>query len=237
MAEAVSDSAFSPNKQPLFRSEEINVNCPNCFILKEQLQLALQELESAKTIISLLTDDNNSTSAPSVTDSPMPGLISTANIHDHDDMNWIPARHKVNKKKISPYNTAWKAELSTISPNRFSPLDNLKVNQKNEVMTVNNSENIFTSSTMKNAICHQTGSYKIPTIINGIVKNSDIHNLTKIKSKPQRDKPVKSIKCDHKVHIIGDSHLKGPVTKIDRYLNTNTWGQYQANSALSRNGF
>jgi hypothetical protein len=29
-------------------------------------------------------------------------------------------------------------------------------------------------STMKNAICHQIGSNKIPTIINGIVKNSDI---------------------------------------------------------------
>jgi hypothetical protein len=43
MAEAVSDSAFSSDKQLLFRNEEININCPNCFMLKEQLQLALQE--------------------------------------------------------------------------------------------------------------------------------------------------------------------------------------------------
>lgn len=87
MAEAVRDSALSSDKQPLFRSEEINVNCPNCFILKEELQLTLQEFESAKTIISLLRDDNNSTSAPSMSDSPVPVVISTVKIHDHGDVN------------------------------------------------------------------------------------------------------------------------------------------------------
>jgi hypothetical protein len=220
MAEAVSDSALSSDKEPSFRSEEININCPNCFVLEEQLQLALQELESAKTIISLLRDDNNSTSAPSVTDSPMPGVISTLNIHDHSGVNWVPARHKVNKKKISSYNTEWKAELSTISSNRFLPLDNLKVNQENEAITVNNSENIFRSSALKNDICHQTSSNKIPMIINGIVKNSDIQKPSKTKSIPLHAKPDKSIKCDHKAYITGDSHLKQSATKINQYLNT-----------------
>ena len=185
----------------------INVNCSNCFILKEQLQLALQELESAKTIISLLRDDKNFISTPLATDNPMPDLNSNANILDHDDTNGIPAKHKVNKKKIpSSYNSTWKPKLSTLS-NQFSPLDNLEVNQEDEVIAVNNSENILTSSTMKNAVCHQIGSYKILTIINGIVKNSDIQKPFKTKSKPQRAKPDKSIRCDHKVHIIGDSHL------------------------------
>ena len=41
--------------KPRFGREVINLNYSSCFILKEQLQLALQELESAKTIISLLT--------------------------------------------------------------------------------------------------------------------------------------------------------------------------------------
>jgi hypothetical protein len=85
MVEAVSDSPFSSDKQPRFGSEVINVNCSNCFILKEQLQLALQELESAKTIISLLRDDNNLISALIATDNPMPDLNSNANILDHDD--------------------------------------------------------------------------------------------------------------------------------------------------------
>lgn len=88
MAEAVSDSALSSNKQPSFRSEDINVNCPNYFILKEELQLALQEYFKN---FSFLRDDNNSTSAPSVSDSPVPGVISTVNIHDHGDVNWLPA--------------------------------------------------------------------------------------------------------------------------------------------------
>jgi hypothetical protein len=66
--------------------------------LKEQLQLALQELESAKTITSLLIDDKNLISAPLATDNPMPDLNSNANILDHDNTNWIPAKHKVNKK-------------------------------------------------------------------------------------------------------------------------------------------
>ena len=92
---------------------------------------------------------------------------------------------------------------------------------QDEVITVNNRENIFTSSTLKNAICHQTGSNKIPTIINGIVKNSDIQKHSKTKSMPRRAKPDKSIKCDHKAHIIGDSHLKGSAPKINQYLNTN----------------
>ena len=79
------------------------------------------------------------------------------------------------------------------------------MNQEDEVITANNSENILTSSTMKNAVCHKIGSYKIPTIINEIVKNSDIQKPFKTKSKPQCAKPDKSIKCDHKVHINGES--------------------------------
>jgi hypothetical protein len=149
----------------------------------------------------------------------MLGVLSTATIRD--DENWIPARYKVNKKKSSSYNTAWKVELSTISSNRFSPLDNLRVNGENEVITVNNSENIFTSIALKNAICHQTGSNKIPTLINGLVKNSDIQNPSKTKSIPPCAKPDKSIKCHHKAHIIGESHLKVSATKINKYLNTN----------------
>jgi len=73
---------------------------------------------------------------------------------------------------------------------------------------------------MKNAICHQIGSNKIPTIINGLVRNSDVQKPSKTKSKP-RAKSDKFIKCDHKVYIIGDSHLKGSGTTINQYLNTN----------------
>jgi len=95
------------------------------------------------------------------------------------------------------------------------------VNRENEVITVNNSENIFTSIALKNDFCHQTGRNKIPTIINGLVKNSDIQNTSETKSIPPHAKPDKSTICHHKAHIIGDSHLKGSATKINWYLNTN----------------
>jgi hypothetical protein len=138
LAEAVSDLAFSSDNQPSLRSEETNINCPNCFILEEQLQLALQELESAKTIIFLLRDDNISTSVHSLADNPM---LSVINAYSHNlvNTNWIPAMHKVNQKKISPYTTAWKVELTTISTNCFSPLDNLKVNQDDDTSTLTSS--------------------------------------------------------------------------------------------------
>jgi len=32
---------------------------------------------------------------------------------------------------------------------------------------------------------------------------------------------IKSVKCDHKAHIIGDSHIRRSATKISQYLNTN----------------
>ena len=178
MAEAVSDSAFSSDKLPPYRSEEININCSNCFILKEEHQLALQELESAKTIISLLRDDNNLVSAPTVTDCLMPSVTSSVNTHDHDDMNWIPARHKDHRKTKSSYNIAGKVAMSTLSSNHFSPLDNLKVNQEDEVIIMNNKVNRSTTSTMKNATHQQNGINKIPTIINRRVENSDIQNRT-----------------------------------------------------------
>ena len=79
--------AFSSDNLSPYMSEVININYSNCLILNEELQLALQELESAKTIIFLRTDDNNLASAPSVSDNLMPSVTSSANIHDHGDMN------------------------------------------------------------------------------------------------------------------------------------------------------
>jgi len=81
----------------------------------------------------------------------MLSVTSSANIHDHDDMNWIPVRHKVHKKTKSSYNIVRKVEMSNLSPNRFSPLDNLEVNREDEVITVNNKVILSTASTMKNA--------------------------------------------------------------------------------------
>jgi hypothetical protein len=112
-------------------------------------------------------------------------------------------------------------EMSALSPNRFWPLDNLKANREDAVNTVNNSVNISTTSTRKNVIRQQNGINKIPTTINWRVKDSDLQNPCKTKFKLLRAKRNKSVNCDHKVHIIGDSHLKRSTIKINQYRNTN----------------
>jgi hypothetical protein len=81
MAKCVSRSVYSSDKPSLYSSEVIDINCSSYLILNEQLQFALQELESAKAIISLLRNGNNLISASIVPDSLMPSVIPSTNIH------------------------------------------------------------------------------------------------------------------------------------------------------------
>jgi hypothetical protein len=111
--------------------------------------------------------------------------------------------------------------MPTSSSNRFLNLNNLKVKREDEVISVNNKVKLSTTSARKNDTRQQIGINKILTIISGRVRNSDIQNPTKTKLKPPRAKPDKSTRCDHKVHIIGDSHLKEYVIKIIQYFKTN----------------
>jgi hypothetical protein len=150
----------------------------------------------------------------------MPSVTSSANIHDHNYVNWIPARHKVRKKTKSSYNIAGKVEMSTLSSNRFSPLDNLKVNREDEVITVDNKEKLSISVTTRNAT-RQNSINKIPTIINGRVNNNDMENPSKSNSYVLN--LISLINCDHEAHIIGDSHLKGPRLKLISILILTLW--------------
>jgi hypothetical protein len=57
MAAATMDVIIASDNQSQCISPETNVNCANCALVKEQLHLAVLELNSVKTIISLLQDD------------------------------------------------------------------------------------------------------------------------------------------------------------------------------------
>ena len=187
------------------------------FILKEQLEIVTQELKSARTIISLLKEDSNSTCDFPAMDSPLQGQ-PTANIQSAMDLNWNTVTCKANKKKVLTPNNIWMTELQQTSTNRFSPLDNLKVLQKkNEPASVKNSVNPPINRPRMNS----SGTNKIPTIINGRVENSAILNSYKNKMKTLKVKPTKNNKYVHKVHRIGDSHLKSVTTKINQYLGSN----------------
>lgn len=60
---------------------------------------------------------------------------------------------------------------------------------------------------------------KIPTIISGRVVNDEIKNPLWPTKHPARVPSKKINKYNHKVKIIGDSHLRGSAVNINQYLN------------------
>jgi hypothetical protein len=71
----------------------------------------------------------------------------------------------------------------------------------------------------KTTVQPSTGN-KIPTVINGRVMNGEFKKPSWTIKNPGRVPGKKINKYDHKVKIIGDSHLKGSAARINQYLNT-----------------
>ena len=71
MAADLCVSALPRENKCSFESEVLETNCPNCIALKEQLATVIQELKSARTIISLLKEDRNSTCDFPASDNPL----------------------------------------------------------------------------------------------------------------------------------------------------------------------
>jgi hypothetical protein len=231
MAAVASDSELPSGKHCLFESKVDSMKCPNCLVLKEQLQFVPQELESANTIISFLKEDNNLTSVHPTLDGTLQSGCAV-NMQIVVDPIWNPVNYKTNEKRTSIPNISRVTNPLITTVNRFWPLDNLKVNQGNEINSVNNNlllnqgnetnpVNNSVKPVRNNFKENSTGSSKISTIINGIVTNRDIQNSCKIKPQTLKDKPIVNNTHTHKVHIIGDSHFKEITTKVDQYLGTN----------------
>ena len=66
---------------------------------------------------------------------------------------------------------------------------------------------------------HRIGM-KIPTIVGGRLTHSDNRKPTPVKEETTHVPGASLNKREHKVKILGDSHLRGTATKIDQYLNT-----------------
>ena len=120
-----------------------------------------------------------------------------------------------------PTESTMATELSYLSSNRFTPLTNLSENQ---TVKINRRTNCEWPSATKFARGGDTiqpiAGNKIPTIINGKITNVE---TKKPSSSPENSSRVpcnKINRYDHKVKIIGDSHLKESVGKISQYLNT-----------------
>ena len=192
MAAIVSGSELLPEG---FRQNESmiqNLECINCYQLKEQNKMLIQELESARAIISLLQEEETILAGMQPTrDYPLQHK-SPVHPQSAEDRTWIPVKHKTNKKNMTSQHK--QVLMTSIAlDNKFQTLDNLKVNQDCEPSVVNNTQ-----------VYQGKVTNKIPTIINGIVRHSE-----------------ECTKLTRKVMLIGDSHLKEITTKVNQYLGTN----------------
>ena len=72
---------------------------------------------------------------------------------------------------------------------------------------------------MKKNTIQPSADNKIPSIINGKVTNVETKKPSTSLKNSSHVPSNKNNKYDHKVKIIGDSHLKGSAARISQYLN------------------
>ena len=78
---------------------------------------------------------------------------------------------------------------------------------------------ISTQDMNKTTKQHRIGM-KIPTIVGGRLTHSDNRKPTPAKKQTAHAPGASLNNKEHKVKILGDSHLRGTATRIDQYLNT-----------------
>jgi hypothetical protein len=188
--------------------------------VKEQLYTALLELKSVRSIISLFRDDINKATAPDASSIPKASLACESSVYEQAGDKRIPVVHNFNKKMKTTTVTSIKTEQHMVSSNCFTLLTNLNENLTNDIRLMCNSEwSSLTKSTKKSTNKSSAGN-KIPTIINGQIINGDTKKPSRKLVNSSCVPDTKSNKYDHKVKIIGDSHLKGSAARINQYPNT-----------------
>ena len=220
MAAAAVDGINYHDIQTQCFSADSSVNCINCVSMKDQLHSALLELKTANTIISLLREDIIKATAREATNLPKPSMPGGSNKHERTNVGWIPVLHNSSKGKKTPMTPSRTTEKSYKSSNRFTPLANLPENLHDEVHPTSNHEWTSSSKATKESTSKPSTGYKIPTIVNGRVTTEENKKPVWTTKKPARVTVTKTNKRDHKVRIIGDSHLKGSAVRINQYLNT-----------------
>jgi len=132
---------------------------------------------------------------------------------------WIPVVHSFNKKEKTPTVSAMAIEQSYMSSNRFTLLTNLNENQSVDINPSSNCEWSSATNATKKNIIQPSASNKIPTLINGRVTNVETKKPSSSLKNSSCIPGNKINRYDHKVKIIGDSHLKGSAARISQYLN------------------
>jgi hypothetical protein len=112
--------------QPQCLSEDFNMSCASCVSVKEQLNDALLELKSARSIITLLQEDINKINAPEVTNIMKPTQCREPTVCDQVNGNYIPVIHSCSKKTKKPAISLTRHNRQCITPNGLTLLSNVR---------------------------------------------------------------------------------------------------------------
>jgi len=200
-----------------------NINesvCKKCSEYETQLKEVLDDLGSAQTIIEILQKE-------------LPTSTTTKNAYGNDLFSKEGFGKQVNTRvstlvtsknytvkpnKSDKCETATSDQLITTT-NRFTPLSNLEVNNADSSGLQEQSEWISTQNMHKTMKQHRIG-IKIPMIVNRKIMHSDDWNPTTAKKNATYVCGTNFNNKEHKVKIVGNSHLRGTATRTDEYLNT-----------------
>ena len=187
--------------------------CKTCNAYESQLKKVLEELESAGAIIDILQRE-----APTTTT-----IESTCDERTiTKEWTTVSSRNNSSNPNKSSLCKPTITEQHIVTKNKFTPLNNLQDNvESNGLRALQEQKKqkgqISIKNTNETPYQHKKGM-KIPTIINGrLTWNGD---RTPTVRKKEEGKSPTGTRANHKVKILGDSHLKGTASKIDQYLNT-----------------
>jgi hypothetical protein len=211
IASLCDDSIICPNVQTIW-------NCANCALKDQLLQSTLIELKSAQAIISILREDikHADHSAASCQQTMVHDIESLGD--DQDNQNWktILCKNTSNKQSCVP--EVRKKQYPYLTVNRFAPLSNLNDGYDTEEDIICKDKHSRISHPYKKPLTQQCTGPTIPTIVNGTVTHKPGIKIAKKVCNTQSNSIVRL--TEHKVKIIGNSHLKGSATRINQYLNT-----------------
>lgn len=98
-AVAVTDEVTLSNNQQQGLSALFSVDCTNCILLKEKINYAPLELQSTRTIISILHDNNSKATASEDNKSMKQISSKESSVYESTDEKWISVCHGFNKRR------------------------------------------------------------------------------------------------------------------------------------------
>jgi hypothetical protein len=182
------------------------------------LHEALDELGSARKIIEILQKELT-IHPPSNKACGNDPISSKASNKPENSTEWtlVPARNYFSNPNKSNKHIVAASDQTIKTANCFSLLHNLEVD--NTVLHgPQNQDKSTPTQTSQDTEKHHTIGFKIPMIINGRPSFNLNRNSTSTKKKNTCGPSSYPITKDHKVRVVGDSHLKETAARINQFL-------------------